>query len=93
MAEGFQAVKFVMLDFDEHWKRTPMITSYAYTQYKATAPRAELVVTSEGPTGTMTTYRYELEKGEEVVVFDQVVHTPAHCVTKHPGNTISCSQK
>jgi len=90
MAKGFQAIKFVMLDFDELWERTMLVTGYANIRYTAIKKGAKLAVVFEGATGTMSTYRYQLLPGEEVLVVDQVVHIPAHCLKKEPGNTITC---
>jgi hypothetical protein len=92
MAQGFQVIKFVMLDFDENWKRTMLVTGYASIQYTATMAGAKLAVAFEGATGVMITYRYKLEAGEEVFVVDQVVHIPARCLNQEPGNTIKCGQ-
>jgi hypothetical protein len=92
MVNGFQAIKFVMLDFDANWKRTMLVTSYANIQYTSTAAPARLAVAFEGATGVMTTYRYELQAGEDVFVVDQVVHVPARCTAQDAGNTIRCGQ-
>jgi hypothetical protein len=90
MAKGFQAIKFVMLDFDESWERTMLVTNYANIRYTANKKGAKLGVVFEGATGTVSTYRYQLGSGEEVFVVDQVVHIPARCQKKEPGNTVTC---
>lgn len=90
MAKGFQVIKFVMLDFDEAWKRTMLVTNYANIQYAAIKYGAKLAVVFEGATGVMSTYHYQFEAGAEVFVVDQVVHIPAHCVKQEAGNTIKC---
>jgi hypothetical protein len=90
MAKGFHVIKFAMLDFDELWNRTMLVTSYANIQYTATKKGARLAVAFEGATGVMSTYRYQLEAGEEVFVVDQVVHIPARCIKQEAGNTIKC---
>ena len=89
MAKGFQAIKFVMLDFDESWDRTMLVTGYANIRYTA-KKGSKLAVVFEGATGVMSTYRYQLAAGEEVFVVDQVVHIPARCLKEEPGNTIKC---
>ena len=92
MAKGFQVIKFVMLDFDENWERTIPVSSYASILYTVRfAPRAKLAVALEAA-GVVTTYRFELDALEEVLVVDQVVHVPARCTNQEPGNTIRCSQ-
>jgi hypothetical protein len=90
MAKGFQAIKFVMVDFDEGWDRTMLVTGYANIQYTAAKKGGRLAVVFEGSTGTMETYRYQLGPGEEVFVVDQLIHLPARCQKREPGNTIKC---
>jgi hypothetical protein len=34
-SRGFQAIKFVMVDFDEGWDRTMLVTGYANIRYTA----------------------------------------------------------
>lgn len=88
---SFQAIKFVMVDFEGGWDRTMLVTSYANIRYTATGKGGKLAVVFEGATGTMRTYRYLLAAGEEVFVVDQVVHIPARCRKEEPGNTIKCA--
>lgn len=90
MAGGFQAIKFVMLDFDETWDRTMLVTGYANIRYTAGKRGSRLAVVFEGATGVMVTYRYQVAPGGEVFVVDQVVHIPARCLKQEPGNTIKC---
>lgn len=90
MAKGFQALKFVLLDFDENWDRIMPVTDYANIQYTATAKGAKLAAVFEGATGVEATYRYQLDAGDVVYVVDQVVHVPAHCLKQEAGNTIKC---
>ena len=90
MANGFQVIKFVMLDFDDAWDRTMLVTGYANIRYTATRRGGKLAVVFEGATGTMRTYRYQIAKGEEVFVVDQVIHIPARCQKEESGNTIKC---
>lgn len=90
MPGPYQAVKFVMLDFDEGWDRTMLVTGYANIRYTATRRGGRLAVVFEGATGTMRTYRYRIAAGQEVFVVDQVIHVPARCQKDEAGNTIQC---
>jgi hypothetical protein len=92
MSNGFQAIKFVMLDFDPNWKRQPYVTSYSFVHYEALRDGAQLLVVFEGATGVMTTYQYRLAKGDEVYVLDQVIHIPARCIKQIHGNAIRCGR-
>ncbi len=92
MATQFQALKFIMLDFTGSWDRLTMVYSFANVRYTATARGGKLAVVVEGPTGTLSTYRYNLLAGQEVLVIDQVVHIPARCVGRDSDNTIRCGR-
>ena len=93
MANGYQAIKFVMVDFDERWDRLELVTSYANVRYTANKKGARLAVVFEGATGTMTTYRYQLAPLEEVFIVDQVIHIPARCQKQEAGNTVLCHRR
>jgi hypothetical protein len=88
MADGFQVVKFVMVDFDKGWKRA--LLPNAVFEYTAVANGANLAVVFEGATGVFTTYRYQLAEKDVVYVNGQVIHIAAHCSRQEPGNTIKC---
>jgi hypothetical protein len=90
MAKAFQAIVFVMIDFDEAWDRLALVTGYAQVRYTALGQPSRLSVVIEAPTGALTTYSYEVDKGEEVLVIDQVVHVPARCVSQREGNSVQC---
>ena len=90
-SRGFQAIKFVMVDFDEGWDRTMLVTGYANIRYTAGKKGGKLALVFEGATGVARTYRYQVGPGEEVFVVDQVIHVPARCQKEEPGNTIKCS--
>ena len=92
MADGFQVIKFVMIDFDDGWDRTMLVTGYANIRYTSIRKGARLAVVFEGATGTMRTYRYQLAAGQEVFVVDQVIHIPARCLKEEHGNTIKCGK-
>jgi hypothetical protein len=92
MAGPYQAIKFVMLDFDKSWDRTMLVTGYANIRYTATEKGGRLAVVLEGATGVMTTYRYLVAAGQEVFVVDQVIHIPARCQKEEAGNTIKCGK-
>ena len=89
---GFQAIKFVMIDFDDAWDRTMLVTGYANIRYTATRNGARLAVLFEGATGTMRTYRYQVTAGGEVFVVDQVIHIPERCLKEEPGKTLKCGK-
>jgi len=90
MAKGFQAIKFVIVDFDNNWERTMLVTGYANIRYTATGKNAKLKVVFEGATGVMKTYHFTVPAKEEVFVVDQVVHVPARCAREEAGNTVKC---
>lgn len=90
MANGFQVIKFVMIDFDDGWDRVMLVTGYANIRYTANRKGARLALVFEGRTGVMHTYHYQLAAGQEVFVVDQVIHIPARCLKQQPGNTIKC---
>jgi NADPH-dependent ferric siderophore reductase len=90
MAGPYQAIKFVMLDFDQNWDRMMLVTGYANIRYTARPRGGQLTVVFEGAAGTMRTYRYRVTPGQEVFVVDQVVHIPARCRKEEAGNTIKC---
>ena len=90
MAGPYQAIKFVMVDFDRNWDRTMLVTGYANIRYTATGRGGRLAVVFEGATGTMRTYRYRIGAGQEVFVVDQVIHVPARCERDEAGNTVRC---
>ena len=92
MANGFQAIKFVMIDFDASWKRQYYVTDYSFVHYEALRNGAQLMVVFEGATGVMTTFFYQLAKGAEVYVLNQVIHIPARCIKQAPGNVIRCGR-
>jgi hypothetical protein len=89
---GFQVIKFVIIDFDDAWDRTMLVTGYANIRYTATRKAARLAVVFEGATGTMRTYRYQLAAGQEVFVVDRVIHIPGRCTKEEPGNTVTCGR-
>jgi hypothetical protein len=90
VGNGFQAIKFVDIDFSATFDRLALVTGYAQVRYTATGAPSRLQVVMEAPTGTLTTFLFEVNRGEEVLVIDQVVHITAHCVKQEPGNTIRC---
>ena len=90
MANAYQAIKFVLVNFDENWDRTMLVTGYANIQYTALKKGAKLSVVFEGATGVMTTYNFQLAAKEVVYVVDKVVHVPAQCIGQKAGNTVKC---
>ena len=93
MAGPYQVIKFVMLDFDENWDRTMLVTGYANIRYTAIRRGGQLAVVFEGATGTMVTYFYKIAAGDEVFVVDQVIHIPARCRKHERGNAIRCGRE
>lgn len=89
MANGFQVLRFIMVDFSESWDRN--VLRDAVVEYRATGP-ADVKVVRESITGVLTTYMYRIEPPEVVYVIDQVIHLPAHCRGKEQGDTIQCNQ-
>lgn len=88
MPKGFQAIKFVMLDFDEFWERSAPAAAYTNVRYTALKKGARLAVVFEDYRASMHTYRYELAAKAEVFVLDQVIHVPARFIRDEPENTI-----
>jgi Holliday junction resolvasome RuvABC endonuclease subunit len=90
MSNNLQAIKFVLVDFDDNWDRTMLVTGYANIRYTALKEGARLAVVFEGATGVMTSYSFQLAAKEEVFVVDQVVHVPSRCQGQEAGNTVEC---
>jgi hypothetical protein len=88
MANGFQVLKFVMVDFSGTWNRNVRDT---VMEYRATGV-ANVQVVRESVTGGFTTYRYVVDPTDIVYVIGQVVHLPAHCQGKEQGDNIQCNQ-
>lgn len=87
---AYQVVKFVMLQFDQNWNQTMLVTGYSNFQYTATGAGGHLTVVFEGATGVMETYLFVVPAGESVYVLDQVVHIPAKCHSQEKGSAIKC---
>ena len=87
---AFQALKFVQLDFDDHWKRTILAGGYASVLYAAQKKPAQLAVVTESATGLFETTHFVLNAKDEVYVIDQVIHVPAKCLRRESKNTIRC---
>ncbi len=90
MANGFQAIKFVLISFDKNWNQLELVTGYANIRYTATKKGAKVLVVFEGATGVMTTYTFALAANDVVYVVDQVVHIPAQCISRTTGNSVKC---
>ena len=90
MAKGFHAIRFKMVDFDGNWTRQTMVYAFSNVRYMAGANGAKLAVVVEAESGTLNTYRYQLAANEEVLIMDQVIHIPARCEDRDPGNSIKC---
>jgi hypothetical protein len=89
MANGFQVLKFVVVDFSDSWDRN--VLRDAVMEYRATEA-ASVKVVRESATGVFTTYRYVIEPNEVVYVIGQVIHLPGHCMGKEQGDNIQCNQ-
>ena len=86
MATKFQALKFVMADFVYGWRRR--LRSYGVVEYMAIGNGGKLKVVTEGATGVMKTYDYEVPPREVVYVVNEVIHIPDRAFEKHDGNII-----
>lgn len=87
MVNGYQAMRFVLAEFDSHWTRNLLPdTVVEYTAVKSAA----LAVVFECATGAMTTCRYRFQPKDVVHVVGQVIHIPARCLRQEPGDTVKC---
>lgn len=87
MASGYQVVRFTLVDFDGDWAVT---TNKTGAQYVSTNQGTTFAVVFEGPTGTLTTYRYTVPTNVSIVVLGQLIFIPSHCQKQESGNTIKC---
>jgi hypothetical protein len=87
---AYQVIKFALLQFDNNWSQTMLVTGYSNFQYTSTAAGAHLSVVFESATGAMETYFFVVGSGESVYVLDQVVHVPATCRSHEDGRGIKC---
>jgi len=83
-----QVIRFAMVDFEGAAIANPLGGSDVIS-YTVQAPTT-LLVAFEGATGTFITYEYQLQQGDTVFVYNNVIHIPQRCVRQHPGNTIQC---
>jgi len=86
VASPHQVIKFLVVDFQGNWLRTWPIHGSMYTA----ATKAIILVVTDGETGPMITYTFQVPKGEEVWVDRNVIHIPAHCVKQMEGNGVKC---
>ncbi len=87
MANGFQTLKFFMVDFKGAWERK--ISADAGVEYTA-AQRADMAVVVETDPGTFMTYIYKIEPRGVVYVNGQVIHIHGDCRSQQNGNIIKC---
>ncbi len=87
MATTFQAVKFIMLDFDGNWARHHLNQGNTLLVYGAMDQGCTLAVVAEED-GKVYTYWYTLGPQEEVWVVGEVVHIPGRKPKRKNGNLI-----
>lgn len=87
---GNQTVlEFTLIDFDRNWRVGGFLGGFF--EYRAT-DKATLIVVSEGPTAVKTTNWFTVEKDESVLVGHNanIVHVPAKCHRREPGDKTEC---
>jgi len=92
MSNGFEAIKVRDARFRSKLGAYVLRDLVFFVNYEALKNGARLMVVFEGATGVMMTYTYQLAKGDEVYVLDQVIHIPARCIKQVPGNAIRCGR-
>ena len=90
MATGAQVIKFVLVDFDQNWKRSAS-AGLNFIIYHSTSNNAQLAVVHESGAGIATTYRSLVPVNEEAWVIEDVIHLPERCLRQEPGNTVKCA--
>jgi len=78
---------FKHMQFIGQWTRWSGTNAIGYTP---TGARNQLIVVVEAPTGTLTTYYFLVPRDQDVWVVEDVVHIPALCQKKSPGDTTRC---
>lgn len=86
MATKFQALKFVMADFVTGWRRR--LRPYGVVEYQAVENGGKLKVVTEGTTGVMKTYEYQVPPREVVYIGNEVIHIPDRAHGQQDGNII-----
>ena len=86
MATKGQAFKFVIADFVTGWRRR--LRRFGVVEYMATENRGKLKVVTEGATGVMKTYNYDISPREIVYVVNEVIHIPDRAFEQLDGNLI-----
>ncbi len=80
------ALEFTYIEFDKNW------TSAGTVQYIATNDKAQLIVVAEGKTGVKTTYWFQADKSDIVLVSDyaNIVYIPQKCIRREAGDKTKC---
>lgn len=86
MATKFQALKFVIVDFVQGWRRR--LRWFGVVENLAIDNGGKLKVVAEGTTGVMKTYEYLVPPREVVYVVNEVIHIPDRAFSQHDGNII-----
>lgn len=86
MATKGQAIKFVMADFAIGWRRR--LRLFGVVEYMAIDNGGKLKVATEGASGVMKTYEYQVPPREVVYVVNEVIHIPERAFSQHDGNII-----
>jgi hypothetical protein len=80
-------LEFKHIQFLGDWLRFSAVSAIQYTAVK----KNTLLVVIEEPTGSLVTYRFTLDRDQEVWVVEDVVHIPAQCVKSTPGDKTTCA--
>ena len=88
MSANNQVMRFAMVDFEGDAIANPLVPAdvISYTIQNQT----QLLVAFEGAPGVFTTYRYLLEQGDVLFIYNNIIHIPRRCVDQQPNNTIRC---
>ncbi|MGB8656491.1 MAG: hypothetical protein WCE90_01735 [Candidatus Zixiibacteriota bacterium] len=80
-------LEFTFIEFDKNWSRAGTVQ----LQYTANNT-AQLLVVAEGKTGVKTTYLFQMERGEIVLVSYDVnlVYIPSKCIQRKAGDATKC---
>ena len=76
-----------MADFAIGWKRK--LRRFGVVEYMAIGNGGKLKVVTEGATGAIKTYDYQVPPREVVYVVNEVIHIPDRAGDQHDGNIIS----
>ena len=80
-------MEFTFIEFDKNWVRAGTV------QYTATA-KARLIVVAEDALGAKTTYWFQVNAKEVVLVSwtENLVYIPAKCLKRAKGDNTRCGR-